>query len=120
MARPDPWVTQETATVRAYAVTLGRTRPAVPVEADSLVRAAARPPYDAVSPEALTAVRLCAGQALSVAELATLLQLPLQVTKVVVADLLGGGFLIHAMPDRSADGSDPTLLEAVLDGLRNL
>jgi hypothetical protein len=113
-------VTQETTVVRAYAVTLGRTRPAVPVEPESLVRAAARPPYDAVSPEALAAVRLCAGQALSVAELATLLRLPLQVTKVVVADLLGGGFLVHAMPDRSADGSDPTLLEAVLDGLRNL
>jgi hypothetical protein len=106
--------------VRAYAVTQGRTRPVVPVEPSSLVRTAARPPYDAVSPEALAVVRLCAGQALSVGELAALLQLPPQVAKVVVADLLDGGFLVHAMPDRSADGSDPLLLEAVLDGLRNL
>ncbi|MGW0605827.1 DUF742 domain-containing protein [Streptomyces sp. NPDC002644] len=113
-------MTQETTSVRAYAVTVGRTRPAVPLESGSLVRTAASPPYEAVSPEGLAAVRLCAGQALSVAELATLLQLPLQVAKVVVADLLHGGFLIHAMPDRSADGSDPSLLEAVLDGLRNL
>jgi hypothetical protein len=114
------WVAQENATVRAYAVTQGRTRPAVPVEPSSLVRAAAHPPYDAVTPEGMAVVRLCLGQALSVGELSALLQLPPQVTKVVVADLLDAGFLIHAMPDRSADGSDPSLLEAVLDGLRNL
>lgn len=58
----------------------------------------------------------------SVAEIAALLRMPLGVARILVADLVEGGFLdVHApMATEAGNIPDVTLLERVLSGLRKL
>jgi Protein of unknown function (DUF742) len=55
----------------------------------------------------------------SVAEIAATLQQPVQVTKIVLSDLIDSGALIIAVPDTSSDPTDVHLLEAVLASPRH-
>ena len=65
-------------------------------------------------------VRLCQGRPLSIAELAAHLNLLLAAVKVLVSDLIQSGFVIFRSPAPPVDGPDPTLLRAVLDGIRRI
>lgn len=57
--------------------------------------------------------------ALSLAEVAGHLELPVSVTKVLVADLMDSGHLVTRAPIPSAGPSDTGILQEVLDGLRS-
>lgn len=114
-----PWVDEDEQEVRPYALTGGRTRPTNEMSLSSLLKARATAPDGYLSPEQARALALCRGEARSVAEVAATLHQPMQVTKILLSDLLDVGVLIMAMPARTADPKDPNLLEAVLEGLRS-
>jgi len=66
-------------------------------------------------------VRMC-GRPISVAEVSAALSLPLAVTKILVGDLIEGGYLIFRTPPAPTAFPVPNiqLLQAVLDGVRKL
>ncbi|MFD7707012.1 DUF742 domain-containing protein [Streptomyces sp. NPDC059786] len=129
--------------VRTYVVTEGRAYPSRnTLEADTLVlaadeeapgdrvasgdqeepgdagQAAGRSPVTALGPEKRRLLALCGPGALSVAEAAGRLGLPVSVTKVLVADLVDSGALVVRPPVPPAEAADPRILQEVLDGLR--
>jgi Protein of unknown function (DUF742) len=61
---------------------------------------------------------LCRGGALSVAEVAGHLEIPVSVTKVLLGDLVDSGHVVARSPIPSAELPDIQLLQEVLDGLR--
>lgn len=66
-------------------------------------------------------LRLCQHRAVSVAEIAAQMNLLLAAVKVLVADLIDAGYLIHRSPRQVvADRPDVILLQAVLEGVRKL
>ncbi|MFI6787927.1 DUF742 domain-containing protein [Nonomuraea sp. NPDC050383] len=115
--------------VRPYTITGGRTTP----ERDdltliTLVTAISAVPSEAgqelrgMQPEHRTILALC-GRPLAVAEVASALNLPVSVTKILIGDLIEAGQLRSRPPLAFAQaGGLPgmTILEAVRDGLRNL
>ncbi|GAB2778109.1 DUF742 domain-containing protein [Streptomyces daliensis] len=117
-----PWTHQDSVELRAYALTQGRTEAVHPLRPETLLSAAHTPPARARSarprsPESARAVRMCAQQPCSVAEIAARLGRPLLVTKVVLSDLLEDRLLTVTAPP-AVDAKDPQTLEAVLAGLR--
>ncbi|MEV0063404.1 DUF742 domain-containing protein [Nocardia sp. NPDC050718] len=64
--------------------------------------------------------RLCRHRPLSIVEIAAHLGLLLVTVKVLVSDLISAGYVIFRSPPRADAGPDPELLQAVLDGIRNL
>ncbi|WP_030758811.1 DUF742 domain-containing protein [Streptomyces griseus] len=103
--------------IRPYTVSGGRTRPSTPLDLLSLVMATGSAPQAHMGPEHSQALRLCDGPT-SVAEIAAHLGLPAVVTKVLLSDLVDCGALTARAPRFHANPSDRSLLEAVLDGLR--
>jgi DNA-binding MarR family transcriptional regulator len=73
-----------------------------------------------LTPEQRRVLDLCRAGALSVAEIAGHLQLPLSVVRVLLADLLEAGHITTRATHLSARRPDRKLLEAVLAGLRAL
>ena len=121
------WLDEENQKARPYAVTGGRTRPRHTLRAVSLLVSARPEPAD-LAPEARQAVDLCRAEQRSVAEIAGRLHLPIQVTKVLLSDLLDSGALAMRVSDVSFSASHTTLaspdqvqlLEGVLVGLRRM
>ncbi|MET7770937.1 DUF742 domain-containing protein [Nocardia sp. NPDC005366] len=73
-----------------------------------------------MQPEHNTILRLCS-PAMSVAEVAAHLRLPLTVTKILIGDLIHDGYLSYRKPAQEKDSSQDTqLLRAVLDGIRRI
>ncbi|NUP46953.1 MAG: DUF742 domain-containing protein [Catenulispora sp.] len=105
--------------LRLYSLTGGRTAPTQPLDLASLVHAsAAHPgPLDGEHRQIHSLVRT---EARSIAELAGLLRQPATVVKILVADLLDSGALVHATPYFDADPTNVEILERVLAGLREL
>ncbi|MER6948310.1 DUF742 domain-containing protein [Nonomuraea sp. NPDC000554] len=113
--------------VRPYTITGGRTVP----ERDDLTLITLVTAISEVSsehglrrmqPEHRTILALCK-RPLAVAEVASALNLPVSVTKILIGDLLGAGQLRARPPLAFAQaGGLPgmKILEAVRDGLRNL
>jgi hypothetical protein len=107
--------------VRPYAMVRGRTRP---VRSELHLVTQVRAMRNASDPDSLTVehleiMKLCQ-QPLSVAEVAAYLDLPLQVVKVLLSDLLQRGDVIVRDPSRIAEVPDRNLLQAVLDGVRGI
>jgi Protein of unknown function (DUF742) len=109
--------------VRPYAVTRGRTSSAWrELDMITLVVAARWDQgLERMGQEYAAIVRLC-GRPISVAEVSAGLALPLAVTKILLGDLIEGGYLIFRSPPAPTAVSTPdiTLLQAVLDGVRKL
>ena len=111
------------ALVRPYALVRGRTRSGVtgslPVEA--IIVSEADVDGAGLTLERAAIVGLCA-RPHSVAEVSARLNVPVGVTRVLVADLAAEGFVHVNLPlDPTADGSvDRVLLERVLAGLEAL
>jgi len=108
--------------IRPYLLTGGRTRGSVELALETPLRAT--PEGEAALPELVLEseqiVRYCQ-EPTSVTELAARLGLPLQVTRVLTADLIDDGFVqAHISDQFSTDRPDLNLLERVLDGLQGL
>ncbi|GAA4030057.1 DUF742 domain-containing protein [Allokutzneria multivorans] len=82
--------------VRPFIVTGGRTAPRNGgLRVDTLVRARAGAAESALEFERLSIVRLCAERALSVAEVAVGIGVPLGVARILIADLIAENLLDH-------------------------
>lgn len=113
------WTHEAEQEVRPYAITGGRTQPGHAMRLLTLLVARRNPPSAQLGPEAAEALALCRGQQQSVAEIAAVLRQPVQVTKIILSDLLDTGALAMAVPDDTSDTRPSVqLLEAVLAGLR--
>lgn len=104
--------------VRPHVITGGRAHPTrTNLDAVTLVVGTGTSPGGA-SPEKRRALELCHGGALSVAEVAGHLHLPLSVTKVLLSDLIDAGHLAIRGPRPGLQPPDAHLLQELLDGLR--
>ena len=107
--------------VRPYAMTGGRARPAN-AELDMMTMLCSMRPPNQVSGypvEHERVIDLCQ-QAMSLAELAATLDVPVVVAKVLVSDLVDAGDLVIRPPVTAVAAPDTHLLQAVLDGIRRL
>ncbi len=114
------------ALVRPYAVTRGRTRPRLDIAMEALVETTPRGRTgvngSGQGREQQFIVSLCDGRLQSLAEIAARMQLPLGVTRVLLADMAAEGMVAVHEPT-SLDGDESVgmeLLERVLSGLRRL
>ncbi|WP_329121003.1 DUF742 domain-containing protein [Streptomyces sp. NBC_01465] len=108
---------------RLYTVTGGRSRSNA-VDTFDLVTLIVGEcdPVPGMQSEHVTILRLCA-RPTAVVEIAAHLQLPVSITRILLADLLDTGRISarHPRTARAADRlPDPDILEQVLVGLRNL
>lgn len=104
---------------RPYLLTGGRTLTRHPLHTHTLVSA---PIYDELRaerllPEARALYQWASGGPLSIAELSAYTEISLGVTRVLISDLADAGELV-INPETYASAYDPSLLERVLDGLR--
>lgn len=107
--------------VRMYTVTGGRTAPRMHLALEALVSSATSMQLGLnYSREYRAISRLCL-QVRSVAEISALLNIPLGVTRVLVADMANEGLVRVYQPQLESSGApDRNLLERVLTGLRRL
>jgi Protein of unknown function (DUF742) len=121
---PDQvWVDEDAGpVVRHYAMTSGRTRP-TRGEFDLITLIMATRPAGhidtAIQPELALIIRLCQSP-VSVAELATHLDLPAGTIRVLLGDLLDRGYIRTRSPVPAAQLPTERVFKAVLDGLRSL
>jgi hypothetical protein len=102
--------------VRPHVITGGRARPTRNALDLVTLVVATGSPHSGLSPEKRRVMRLCQDGALSVAEIAGHLTLPVTVTKVLLSDLIDDGHLAVRGP--RAEQPDMRLLQDLLDGLR--
>jgi hypothetical protein len=105
--------------VPAYLATAGRAQPT----RNTLDRLTVLTVPMELTPEGLEPaqrklVTLVQGGALTLAETAAYLSLPVSVVRVLVADLLDAGVLMCRAPIPEAEQHDQNFLERLLDGLR--
>lgn len=109
---------RERALVRPHVVTGGRSRPSHNTFDYVTLISVIRYQFGGLGPEQQRLMELCRQGSLSVAEVAAHLVLPVSVTKILLSDLVDGGYIIaHAALPR-AKQPDLHLLKDVLDGLR--
>jgi hypothetical protein len=112
----------DAAIVRPYAWTAGRTKSTVDFEIETMVSTSEHGEnIDALTQtEHRTIAELCA-EPRSVAEVATLLSVPLGVAKVLLGDMAGLGLvMVHKTATGGANKAHLMLMERVLSGLRRL
>jgi hypothetical protein len=133
-SEPDPepdlsWVDQEdvaafasAAIVRPYSWTKGRTKSTVDLRIEALVTTSERgDDIEAMTQAEHRSVAALCRDPRSVAELATLLEVPLGVAKVLVGDMSGLGLVVvHKTATGGANKAHLMLMERVLSGLRRL
>jgi hypothetical protein len=108
--------------VRPYALIGGRTRHAgKKFDLVATVRATHKEVSDpaALSPEQMWALDL-SRRATTVADLASELNLPLGVVRILLADLRDAGYVVIRAPETGPSHRDSHILREVLNGLRAL
>ncbi len=107
--------------VRPYAVTGGRTRPRYQLAIEALVSTSGygQQHSPGLIPEYQSICSLCTAVR-SVAEIASHLQVPLGVARVLVGDMAEEGLVQVHQPGNEEGQPDRALLERVLSGLRKL
>ena len=109
--------------VRPYLLTGGRTKADVNLPLEAQVRttdAAADNAVATLPPEKRSIIELCV-KPHSVAEVSALLRTHLQVTRILIGDLITDGLIdTNAAATQSDERPDVRLLERVLDGLQSL
>ena len=117
------WVDEEAGpVVRHYAMTSGRTKPTRgEFDLITLIMATRSAAHmdSALQPELSSIIRLCQSP-VSVAELATDLDLPAGTIRVLLGDLLDRGYIRTRSPVPAAQLPTERVFKAVLDGLRSL
>jgi hypothetical protein len=117
------WLDEEAGpVVRHYAMTSGRTKPRRgDFDLITLIMATRTPAQldAALQPELATIVRVSQNP-VSVAELATHLDLPAGTVRVLLGDLLDRGYIRTRSPAPAAQLPTERVFKAVLDGLRSL
>lgn len=114
MSPPRP----ERALVRPHVVTGGRAHPTRNIFDLVTLVIAGSTRLSGLSPEKRRVMELCQGGALSVAEVAAHLALPVSVTKVLLSDLVDSGHILTRATVAEPEQPDDRLLREVLDGLR--
>jgi uncharacterized protein DUF742 len=106
---------------RPYALTGGRTRPQIELPLEATVEAVASGASGTLDDVGTMIVALC-GVRQSVAEVSSHADMPIGVTRVLIADLVESGHLrVHAtLTDRSTAAERRRLIERTRDGLRTL
>jgi hypothetical protein len=107
--------------VRPYAVTGGRTEPRYQLEIEAMVVAQYYEARDLslLTPECQAILEFCRDWR-SVAEVSAVLQMPLGVARILIADMAMEGLVRIDQLDHAQGGPDVKLLERVLSGLRRL
>ncbi len=107
--------------VRPYARTGGRTHAVRDLAVETLVHTTAMGrEAEGASVEHAPVARLCE-EIRSVAEVSALLAVPLGVARILIADMVDWGLVdVHRNPTAEDGYPDLSLLERVLEGLRNL
>ncbi len=109
--------------VRPYAVIQGRTRPSGEMNLDllAMITTTGRIPPDAwtLDPEHFSLLRLCIAP-MSLVDLASDLDLPLGVVRILVADLRERDLVTVRQPMASPRQDDLPILMEVINGLRRL
>jgi hypothetical protein len=110
---------RDRALVRPHVVTGGRAHPTRNTLDLVTLVSASRSDIAGLSFEQRRVMQLCRGGALSVAEVAGHLRLPVSITKVLLSDLVDSGHITSCAPPIPATQvPSTTLLQEVLDGLR--
>jgi hypothetical protein len=109
--------------IRPYAVTRGRTEPSRDIAIEAILTTTPRGRVEAprAGRDKHQIAGLCDGRALSLAEIASYVRVPLGVARVLVADMADEG-LLHLHDAEPADGRAEWmgLLDDVLRGLHEL
>jgi hypothetical protein len=107
--------------VRPYAMTGGRTKPRYQLEIEAMVVATHYEAYDPslLSPECQAILQLCR-EWRSVAEVSAVLQMPLGVARILIADMAAEGLVRVHQLNHAQGRPDVKLLERVLSGIRRL
>ena len=108
----------ERALVRPHVVTGGRAHPTRNIFDLVTLVSASRTTVTGLNPEKRRVMELCRGGALSVAEVAAHLSLPVGIVKVLLSDLVDSGHIVTRASVYETDQSEDRLLREVLDGLR--
>ena len=120
--RDDQWLDRDAGpVVRPYALTGGRTRPiGEAIDLLALVTSIDLNPFEdlLLEPECLEVMRQCR-EPKPVADLASDLDLPLGVVRILLSDMRERG-LIAIRPPARARLTDPQVLKDVADALRRL
>ncbi|SEM16668.1 Protein of unknown function [Nonomuraea pusilla] len=114
---PEP---ERSSLVRMYAVTGGRTAPRTGLAMEALVSSATSAQLGMAYTREYRAISELCRQVRSVAEISALLNVPLGVARVLVADMEAEGLVRVYQPQLDAGLPDRRLLERVLIGLRRL
>ncbi len=119
----DTWHDEEAGpVVRPYALIHGRTRPSGErLDVLAMVISSRRAPRDpwTLDPEHLSILQMCRVP-ISVADVASELDLPLGVVRILLADLRDRDLVTVRRPVPPARLHDPRILREVADGLRRL
>ena len=118
----DFGIASDAAIVRPYSWTRGRTKSTVDLRIEALVTTSERgDDIDAMAATEHRSVAELCRDPRSVAEIATLLGVPLGVAKVLVGDMAGLGLVVvHKTATGGANKAHLLLMERVLSGLRRL
>lgn len=120
----DSWPDKEAGpVVRPYAVIRGRTRPSGEMNLDllAIITKTRKLPSDlwSLDPEHLALLQLCVTPT-ALVDLASGLDLPLGVVRILVADLRERDLVTVRQPTMSPWQNDLPILREVIDGLRQL
>ncbi|MFL0026054.1 DUF742 domain-containing protein [Streptomyces sp. NBUL23] len=109
---------EETAFVRTYALTRGRTRPRHLLGVDTVLEAGPGRPGPGQVEECEEILALCAEHRRSVAELAGRLGRPVTAAKILVSDLIDAHALVVSVTSDADDRPSLHLLAALAAGLK--
>jgi hypothetical protein len=118
-SRPEAGAVQDDPEVRPYVITRGRVHSVGDLPWETLLVTTAWGRQARATFETARILRMCE-RVLSVAELSAHLRVPIGVTRVLVADLVGQGMLEASAPTATRPADDVEFLERLMQGVAAL